>query len=249
MITLYKYLRESLLDDFDDLEKSSDRKALNSITRNPDFIHIFGEGWIIKNNSLISPEISSRRHSSLIFDPHLPMRQLIPDMVDNIIINFANGAIRHGNNTRLNVGEISNQTVCDKIIHNGKGTFEIAVPKIKNIDLDLNSYRLIIPIDYSRPEFNNVNINFRNKGSVIYLHTSRFPKFINTTSNVSNLYIYDASIFSMDESIKLMDEILDLPYNVKVYDNTRKTDIEIPIKTFEKIRSIVNNKTRYTLKE
>ena len=53
-----------------------------------------------------------------------------------------------------------------------------------------------------------------------------FPKFNNVKSNATNMTMYSASIFDNEESIKSMDKILDLPYNVKVYDANKKTDVD-----------------------
>lgn len=249
MITLYKYLRESLLDDFDKLEKSADNSVNNTLTNAPNFIHLFGEGWTIKDNSIISPETKPFKYKGnpcLMIGPNSDIKSFLPKNINEMIINFQSFDIRNkGYGGR---SEISKHTLYDKIVHNGGGTLVIEGRYIKDIDFDLNSYKLILPHNIWQCELDNVNINFRKDGT-ISISSGEFPKFNNVKSNAVSMTMYDAFMFDTEESIKSMDKILDLPYNVKVYDANKKTDVDVTIKTFKKIHAIINNRKRYSPKE
>ena len=249
MKTLEQYVKESLLDDIDDLEKSSDDSVNNTLTNDPNFIHLFGEGWTIKGNSIISPETKPFKYKgspSLMIVPNSDIKSFLPKNINEMIINFQSFDII--NKSYGGRAEISKHTLYDKIVHNGGGTFVINGRYIKDIDFDLNSYKLTLPYDIWQCEFDNVNINFRKSGT-ISIGSSEFPKFNNVKSNAINMIMYSASIFDNEESIKSMDNILDLPYNVKVYDANKKTDVDVTIKSFKKIHAIINNKKRYSPRE
>ena len=48
MKTLVEILKESLLDDLDDLIDTSDKNVKHVEVNNPDFISIYGDGWKIE---------------------------------------------------------------------------------------------------------------------------------------------------------------------------------------------------------
>lgn len=249
MKNLNIYLQESLLDDWDDLEKAADDSVNNTITNDPNFIHLFGEGWTIKDDSIISPETRPFKYKGnpcLMIGLNSDIKSFLPENINEMIINFQSFDIR--NKGYGNRAEISKHTLCDKIVHNGGGTLVIEGRYIKDIDFDLNGYKLTLPHNLWQCELDNVNINFRKDG-IISIINSIFPKFNNVTSNVCNMNIHDTFMFDTEESIKSMDKILDLPYNVKVYDANKKTDVDIQIKSFKKIHAIINNKKRYSPKE
>ena len=80
MKSLEQYVKESLLDDIDDLEKSSDDSVNNTLTNDPNFIHLFGEGWTIKGNSIISPETKPFKYKgspSLMIGPNSDIKSKI----------------------------------------------------------------------------------------------------------------------------------------------------------------------------
>ena len=244
MITLYKYLHESLLDDLDDLETGSDDKVLaNIIPNDPTFIKVFGKGWTVENNAIISPVRPSSFSSKL---PGIntigPVKPLLHDL-NTMIIKMNSYEIR------CKGWELSKDTFCNKIVHEGTGKFIVECKNIHDINFDLNSSRFTIPHLLFQQELKNVDIHFNGKlRGIIEFVNEEFPALENVTSNTEILSIHDTFMFDYERSLKVMDSLLATPYKVKVMD-AKKGEVEILIKNFKKIHALVNNARRYTALE
>lgn len=244
MITLYKYLHESLLDDLDDLETGSDDKVLaNTIPNDPTFIKVFGKGWTVENNAIISP-VRSTLFSTKYAGVNTigPVKPLLHDL-NTMIIKMNSYEIR------CKGWELSKDTFCDKIVHEGNGRFIVECKNIHDINFDLNSFKFIMPHLHYQQELKNVDIHFNGKlRGIIEFINEKFPILENVTSNAEILSVHDTFMFDHDDSLKVMDSLLATPYKVKVMD-AKKGEVEILIKNFKKIHALVNNERRYTALE
>lgn len=248
MKTLNKYINESLLDDLDSLESGSDMALSNTITKSSDFINVFGDGWVVKDNKLISPsqEFWRRNNKFRYAEPIIDLMcttdevDELFDNVDTIDINFNRCAIK-------NNGQLAPYNFCKNINHNGADVLTLACHEIKDINVSSRGHGVTISNYLREITLNNVNITFNaeNKHKLLHIANEAFPIFKNVKSNAEEIRIYDCFIFDKEKTINDINNLLDLPYKVKVYDNAKKTEVDIPIKTFKKIHAIANNKKRY----
>lgn len=248
MKTLNEYINESLLDDLDSLEAASDAAMT---TESPDFINAFGAGWALKDNTLISPSHDVWKHNNKfrgyaaidLTRANDDAKQIF-GAVDTIDINFNSCFIK-------NKDRLSPRNFCKNIAHKGKTSLTIECHEIKDINISSYGHEVIFSHYLKDVALNNVNIIFNDekKRKLLYIANEKFPTFKNVKSNASEIKIYDCFIFDDTKTINDINNLLDLPYTVKIYDNVKNIVADIPIKTFKKIHSIVNNKKRYNLLE
>lgn len=244
MKSLNEYINESLLDDLDDLEAASD--AAMTI-ESPGFINAFGVGWKLKDNTLISPSQDVWKHNNnhrgyaaIDLTRASDDVKRILGAIDTIDINFNRCFIK-------NKDQLSPRNFCKNITHSGKFSLTIECHEIKNINISTYGHEVIFSHYLREVTLNNVNIIFNNEKTrkLLYIANEKLPTFKNVKSNASEIKVYDCFMFDDAKTINDINNLLDLPYTVKVYDNVKNIEADVPIKTFKKIHSIVNNKKRY----
>lgn len=263
MKRLYNFLRESLLDDMDDLINTSDKNVQHTAVNEPDFISIYGSGWKAENDSAILNLSIRNKNKNSPYD-YKPIRlgtdqKSIDDWLKTkeVIVKSDSYSKSDANTLRLDCNLLSKNTFSKKIIfdNNTKNSRLVICGRnllIKDIDIEFNGVDggLSVVSDWDQIKIENVNISLNNNSiKNLIFRTEWIPSFKNFKSNVKEIQISDTFMFDDEKCIKQLDSILDLPYTCKVYDNNKKTEVDINIKTFKKIHALINNHRRYRLIE
>lgn len=249
MKKLYNFLKEGLLDDFDDLIDVSDKNVQHTAVDAPGFIEEYGGGWKVENNTAVLGmgyngrmcKTNLRTLSHIIVKGQKSIDEWLG--TDEVRIDKP-GLWLEGN-------LISKDTFTKKLTMRLNGGYLRIIGRnlvVKDIDIETPG-KMSIADDWGQLKLENVNIILNNSIKDLNFHGKLIPSFKKFKSNVRTMQISDTFMWEYEEGIKQMDEIFDFPYTCKVYDIKKKEEVDIKIKTFKKIHAIINNQKRYSLRE
>ena len=247
MKKLNEYLKESLLDDLDDLMDASDKNVKHTEVDNPDFISMYGGGWRVDGNAAVIDDsnYTGRRTRRYLNEyPHIRIGQKSIDEwlgTDEVRINnmglYLEGSI------------ISKDTFSKKIIVDDDFRRDLHIfgnhLTIKDIEIETNGGLSLASDDQIL--ISNSTMNVSNNLMVINIHSRKIPEFNKFKSNIERMNISDTFMFDgLRDAVEQIDKHLALPYTVKVKDHKKNEEVDIKIKSFKKIHAIINNRKRYT---
>ena len=249
MKTLVDSLKESLLDDLDDLMDASDKNVKHTEVDNPDFISMYGGGWIIEGNAAIirnSSYTGKRLREYYNMYPHIRIGQKsIDEWLGTDEVRVEDTGLR------LEGSAISKDTFSKKIIVNDVHRRGLHIfghnLTIKDIEIETNGNLSLASDDQIL--ISNSILNVSNNIMEVRIRSCKIPKFNKFKSNAHRLYIADTFIFDgigSNNAVSQIDKHLALPYTVKVEDHKKNEEVDIKIKSFKKIHAIINNRKRYT---
>ena len=264
MITLYKYLRESLLDDEDILMSSTETTAVSQELNNlpNDYFGIDNGGDLcatVKGNNLY---INS---GTIVVYPGFDDLAKYTDTVYAYGLNL-NQYVKNG-------GDFSKfKTINCASIYNSMYTSHI---EFNNIDINVYGARVLrelldkevgplghrfrssmssgtIKCFCNTLKFDNVNINFDKDISQrqIRCDIQTFPDFSGLKTNAWTIKIYSPGILKKPETIKYLDKIFDhIGKTVEIGGDFSHGSMDAgklkPIKNFKNLYAIVNNPKKY----
>ena len=256
MKNLYTYikqfgtsLKESLLDDLDDLMDISDKNVQHTMADSPEFTSIYGLGWsVVGDTAVRDSKQSPFNYRKAIQAPiYLNGQKSIDDFLATKEVKINDNSLRITSQRTL---ILSKDTFSKKIITGEQSLLHISgnYVTIKDIDLEIGG-KLQISSTFGTPLFSNMNIDLKNKIKQISISSESIPVFMNVKSNARILHIHDTFMFDDEKTLKDIDKLFDFPYTCKVYDHNKKNEVDIVIKSFKKIHAIINNKKRYMITE
>lgn len=245
------YLKESLLDDFDDLMDVSDKEVQHTAVDSPEFIEEYGGGWKVeKDTAVLNAKTYEGKKMNINFNNRPYIKLIKQKPVDEWL--RTKEVLVKGRGLWLEGEVISKDTFTKKLIIGDSNKLNISGRNltIKDIDIEVSG-NLSIASDWGQAVLGNTTITINKDIRNVHFHGKQIPCFMNFKTNAKEMQISDTCIFDGfgDDAVKQLDAILELPYTCKVYDNTKKTEVDIKIKTFKKIHALINNHRRYRLVE
>ena len=242
MKNLYTYikqfgtsLKESLLDDLDDLMDISDKNVQHTMADSPEFTSIYGLGWsVVGDTAVRDSKQSPFNYRKAIQAPiYLNGQKSIDDFLATKEVKINDNSLRITSQRTL---ILSKDTFSKKIITGEQSLLHISgnYVTIKDIDLEIGG-KLQISSTFGTPLFSNMNIDLKNKIRQISISSESIPMFMNVKSNARILHIHDTFMFDDEKTLKDIDKLFDFPYTCKIYDNNKKRYvINEPILRFKK---------------
>lgn len=257
MKTLKCYIKESLLDDEEELDKNADNAVINLVLKNID-------------KSISKHQF--RRQDDVISTVEDSELKFIEGMYAPITDDVLKNIIDLQKLTNIDAITFESENVFSK--HKVEGLIEIRrcydfskhiktinTPRIKFFcqkdisDLTINLFPVkgsLHPSFFaeynSSDEVKNVNINMMTMGRSILSNTLKFsyiPKFINCKiTGVLAVRVYDPSLFMDSDVKKLFDKFLDVNYKAP-YDDTKTKDVVYRKGNITTLRASLVNKRRY----
>ena len=246
MKTLVDSLKESLLDNLDDLADASDKNVKHVEVNNPDFISTYGGGWVVEGNAAIikNSSYTGKKLSRYFKDsPHISIGQKSIDEwlgTDEVRVEKTG--------LHLEGSVISKDTFSKKIImdKNCWQNLRIFGSNLTIKDIEINGTLELASDDQIL--ISNSILNVFSDLTELDINSHKIPKFNKFKSNVQRMNISDTSIFDGlgdKDAVSQIDKCLALPYTIKVRDNKKYEEVDIKINSFKKIHSIINNSKRY----
>ena len=247
MKTLVDSLKESLLDNFNDLMDASDKNVKHTEVNNPDFISMYGGGWIAEGNAAIirnSSYTGKRLRKDFKDSPHIRIGQKSIDEwlgTDEVRVEKTG--------LHLEGSIISKDTFSKKIImdKNCWQNLHIFGNNLTIKDIEINGTLELASDDQIL--ISNSILNVYSDLANLDINSCKIPKFNKFKSNVQRMDISDTLIFDGvgdKDAVSQIDKHLALPYTVKVMDCNKNEEVDIKIKSFKKILAIIKNSKRYT---
>jgi hypothetical protein len=247
MKKLNEYLKESLLDDFDDLIDASDKNVKRTEVNNPDFISMYGSGWIVEGNTAIIRDLSykgKRINRNFHMSPYILIGQ---KSIDEWLGTDEVRVEKTGLNLEGSI--ISKDTFSKKITMDKKywQNLHIFGNNLTIKDIEINGELELASDDQIL--ISNSILNVYSDLTRFDINSCKIPEFNKFKSNVQRMDISDTLIFDGvgdKDAVSQIDKHLALPYTVKVMDCNKNEEVDIKIKSFKKILSIIKNSKRYT---
>ena len=256
MIQLYKYIKESLLDDEDVLMKDSDHDALiYNLTHNKD--NIFNSSYNIKaeiGKALPSYEVKDNMLSIYTKKPMIILSTPKSDFLSEYLGNYDIDKI-YCRKIELDWrDELDDKNLIKNVISN---RLILNTRSVKNMDFKLvdklwidkhanmigDSYRATNPLIkfINTNNIQDVNIQFSSGNRNINIQNHKLPKIYNVKSNAFNINYYSPSL--LDD--KIFDKLIDPGFEYEYWDDKKNDWKTIRINTFKKAIAIVNNPKKY----
>ena len=240
-------LYESLLDNLDDLIDTSDKNVKHTEVNNPDFISMYGSGWIVEGNAAIISDFNykgKRINKNFHMSPHILIGQ---KSIDDWLGTDEVRAEKTG--LHLEGSIISKDTFSKKIImdKNCWQSVRIFGNNLTIKDIEINGELELASDDQIL--ISNSILNVYSDLTKLDINSCKIPKFNKFKSNVRRMDISDTLIFDGlgdKDAVSQIDKHLALPYTVKVMDLKKNEEVDIKIKSFKKILSIIKNSKQYT---
>lgn len=257
MKALKCYIKESLLDSEDELDKNADNAVINLILKNID------ESISKHQRRRHDAVISTVEGSELKFIEGT-YAQITDDVLENIIDlqKLTNiDAITFESENIFSKHKVDGLIEIRRCYDFSKHIKTINTPRIKFIcqknisDLTINLFPVqgsLHPSFFAEynlsDEVKNVNINMRTMGGSVLCNAMKFsyiPKFINCKIiGVLAVRVYDPSLFMDSDVKKLFDKFLDVNYKAP-YDDTKTKDVVYRKGNITTLRASLVNKRRY----
>jgi hypothetical protein len=249
MKTLVDSLKESLLDDLDDLIDASDKNVKHAEVNNQDFISMYGFGWRVDGNAAVIDDSNyTGRRTRRYFNeyPHIRIGQKsIDEWLGTNEVRIKNMGLY------LEGSIVSKDTFSKKIIVDDDFRRSLHIfgnhLTIKDIEIETNGSLSLASDDQIL--ISNSIMNVSNNHMVVNIHSRKIPEFNKFKSNAQRMNISDTFMFDGfgdRDAVEQIDKHLALPYTIKVKDHKKDEEVDIKIKSFKKIHAIINNRKRYT---
>lgn len=257
MIDLKCYIKESLLDDEEELNKNADNAVINHVLKNID-------------KSISTHRL--RRHDDVVSAVEGGELKFIEGTYAQITDDVLKNIIDLQKLTNIDAITFESENIFSK--HKVDGLIEIHrcydlskhiktinTPRVKFIsqkdisDLTINLFPIkgsLHPSFFAEynlsDEVKNVNINMRTMGGSILSNALKFsyiPKFINCKiTGVLSVRVYDPSLFLDSDVKKLFDKFLDVNYKAPYHD-VKTNDVVYRKGNITTLRASLVNKRRY----
>lgn len=251
MITLYKYLRESIFDDEDDVSSSSDIEIINNTLlkelSSKLFMHMRGlkkdnvDACKLENKTLYI-DAKSTCSGCALFGQTFGVMSLFKEIKEQTEIELieSNGSIN------ISEWKLNPSTFCKKIKATSVKIFNTS--SVQDMDFEIsNECRFSDAINFDcgagELELKNVTVNIakgKQRRPIVYFDT--IPELSNCKFNGANiLNLRDPFIFDRDKTKKLLDKFFDSKHEV-YYKDGRKPDTIKRSGKWIKLKAAVNNK-------
>ena len=255
MKNLYKYLRESLLDDFEDLEISQDNDNIKSIVGSMDKLSALYPNKYPQTFSNEEAQEYSRIDDGILklcscrsYNLTTKTIEMLNDLksIKKFDTIWALNAISFDNRPEVNdIMLAKNIITFHGGIEFGKYTSKVSDLNIKTCVDNNNCSLSVIRSDCFSIEFNNCEIQHNpsksNTGNYMYMIDK--PKFVNCKiSGINEIIVYDC-LGVRDAGNEGFDNLFDENYKITLNDGV-KTSVKRA--TFRNVCAIINNPKKYS---
>ena len=255
MITLNEYIKESLLDDEDELLDNADKQVLLSRENN----------WI-KTGQPSYPGVYKYIDKKLYLnDGNVNLLngfgELLKDCKEVWAYEVNTGEFFKNNsmdNTTLNCCTLYNNKYVSHVEINNttinienRSTLRDVLDKYAPLDGKMNRYIVgnAKPVKFfsNTCTLNNVNINICDDHEYknILFSCQKLPTLKNVKSNAESVIMYSPGLLKEAETINIMDKLFELGFKYEYVDNKKGVDVEKTIKNFKHIYTVINNRSKY----